>query len=63
MLIFLFRPSKLAKATHRDRLTNLAIDICKSLQRSGALLPYVDKIAIVEARVTTTIAFKPLSLA
>jgi hypothetical protein len=32
VLTFLLRPIELAKATHRDTVTNLAIDICSSLR-------------------------------
>lgn len=63
VLIFLFRPVKLARATHRKRLTELAIDICSSLRESGALLPHVGELAVVEARAGATISFRPLSLA
>ena len=61
VLIFLFRPVTLAKATYRNRLTELALDICTSLQESGALLPHVGELAVVEARAGATISFVPVS--
>jgi hypothetical protein len=60
VLVFLFRPVALSKATHRDTLTNLAINICRTLRETGTLRPHVEELAVVEARAGKEILFRPL---
>jgi hypothetical protein len=60
VLVLLFRPAELAKATHRKTLTDLTVNICDSLRASGALRPYVEEIAVVEARAGEEIVFSTL---